>query len=50
MTQVFVELYEAYKASAVNSVKSVLLDAMISYAKSYQAWRPRPLGYVHYYL
>ena len=42
MTQVFVELYEAYKASTVNSVKSVLLDAMISYAKSYHE------GYVCY--
>lgn len=42
MTQVFFELYEAYKASTVNSVKSVLLDAMISYAKSYHE------GYVCY--
>lgn len=42
MTQVFVELYEAYKASTVNSVKSVLLDAMVSYVKSYHE------GYVCY--
>ena len=35
-------MYEAYKASTVNSVKSVLLDAMICYAKSYRD------GYVCY--